>query len=200
MARVWARARLRAWPWSSYRGYAGLAKPEAMVEEELVLGEMGGQARKRRMQYRRFVESGLLEPLASPLAEARWQAVLGSESFEQRIVDQLAQWKDKRSEIKAVRHCGKGVEVEEIVRQVGSRYGLSSRAVREQCGRVQEAKGVALTLSWELSGLSLRELGEVFGGMKYAAVAQQVHRTRRREQERKLKFSLTRVRTICQRI
>src|SRR5207244_2695767 len=67
------RERLRAWRWSSYRGYAGLAKPETLVEEALVLGEMGGRGSKRRLEYRRFVESGLLEQMASPLEQAKWQ-------------------------------------------------------------------------------------------------------------------------------
>lgn len=63
------RERLRAWRWSSYRGYAGLAKREAIVEEELILGELGGRGRKRRLEYRRFVESALLEPIVSPLED-----------------------------------------------------------------------------------------------------------------------------------
>jgi hypothetical protein len=194
------RERLRRWRWSSYRGYAGLARPDPMVEEELVLGEIGGRARKRRLEYRRFVESALMEPMVSPLQEARWQAVLGSENFHQQLRDRLLGWRKKRREIKAVRHCGRGARLEEIVREVGRVYGLSARAVREQAGRQQEAKGVAMTIIWEMCGLSLRELGEVFGGMDYAAVAQQIRRTRLREEQRKLRSSLSKMRQICQRI
>jgi len=49
-----------------------------------------------------------------------------------------------------------------------------------------------------MCGLSLREIGEYFGGMDYAAVAQQVRRTRLREQERRLKVVLPRLRKTCQ--
>jgi len=194
------RERLRAWRWSSYRGYAGLAKREAIVEEELILGELGGRGRKRRLEYRRFVESALLEPIVSPLEEAKWQAVLGSEGFHRRVRDRLLGWKEKRREIQAVRHCSKGPGLEEIVRAVARAYGLSARALREQRSRKQEAKGVAMTLVWEMCGLSLREIGEYFGRMDYAAVAQQIRRTRIRQEEGDLKYRLPRLRRICQRI
>jgi REP-associated tyrosine transposase len=36
------RQRLRAWRWSSYRGYSGLAKQESWIEEELILGAEQG--------------------------------------------------------------------------------------------------------------------------------------------------------------
>ncbi len=194
------RARLRAWKWSSYRSYAGLAKAEAMVAEELILGEMGGRKGERRLAYRRFVEKGLLEPMLSPLEEAKWQAVLGSESFHRKVRDRLERWKEDKREIKAVREWGAGRGWQEIVREVGRAYGMSAQAVRQQRGRNQEAKGVALLLIWERCGLSLREIGEFFGGMDYAAVAQQVRRTRLREEEGRLGKRLLTLRHKCQRI
>jgi putative transposase len=49
------RKRLRSYRWSSYRGYAGLAKRSDFVSEELVLGEFGGRVTQRnKLRYRRF--------------------------------------------------------------------------------------------------------------------------------------------------
>jgi chromosomal replication initiation ATPase DnaA len=132
----------------------------------------------------------LLQPVRNPLEEARWGAVLGSESFQQRVFDRLSRWKEKRREIKAVRAAGRGADLERILSEVGRLYGLKRREVLEQRGRTQEAKGVALTLAWDLCGLSLRELGEHGGGLDYAAVAQQIRRTRDRADEGKLKIDL----------
>ena len=67
----------------------------AVVEQEVVLGELGVPHQKRRLQYRRFVERGLLEPVLNPLAEAKWQAVLGSEKFQQMVRDRLRGWKER---------------------------------------------------------------------------------------------------------
>ena len=194
------RERLRAWRWSSYRGYAGLAAPEKIVTEELVFGELGARRQEERVRYRRFVEEGLLQPMMSPLEEAKWQAVLGSEAFEQQVRDRLGAWRERRREIKAVREVARGISVEEIVGKVGRAYGLSGQAVREQRGRSQEAKGVALTVAWDLSGLSLRELGAIFGGLDYAAVGQQIRRTRQRGQAGKLRIKLDKLTEKCQRI
>ena len=57
-----------------------------------------------------------------------------------------------------------------------------------------------MLLIWERCGLSLREIGEFFGGMDYAAVAQRVRRTRLREEEGRLGKRLSTLRNKCQRI
>jgi putative transposase len=55
------RERLRAYRWSSYRGYAGLGSVADWVREEETFGELGLEGRKdRRVRYRRFVESDLV--------------------------------------------------------------------------------------------------------------------------------------------
>ena len=193
------RARLRAWRWSSYRGYAGLSRSEGMVSEKLIVGELGGPKRTCRQRYRRFVESGLVEPMTSPLEETKWQAILGSENFQQVVRDRLIGWeKKKRREVKAVRQAGPAVPPEGIVTAVARAYDMTSEAVREQRGREQEAKGVAMTLIWDLCGCSLREIGAMFGGRDYAAVAQQVRRTRLRDQKKRLKISVDKLKQICQ--
>lgn len=188
------RERLRRWRWSSYRGYAGLGRTAAFMNEGLVLGTLGGGNRKAR--YRSFVEEGLLEPVANLSTAVRWGAVLGSEKFQQRVLDRLSDSKGRRREIKAVRQ----LSLEEVAAETGRAYGMSGGEVIRQRGRNQEARGVALTVAWDLCGMSLRELGERSGGLEYAAVAQQIRRTRQRAEEGKLSVSLARLREKCQTI
>jgi putative transposase len=195
------RARLREWRWSSYRGYAGLTRQHHFVSEELVLGALTrSRVGGRRVRYRRFVEEGLLQPVSNPLEGTKWGAVLGSESFQQRVLDRLTGWKERRREIQAVRAASRGAGLDRIVSEVGRAYGLTKSEVLGQHGRIQEAKGVALTVAWDLSGLSLRELGEYCGGLDYAAVAQQIHRTRKRADRGELKIDLHSLKEKCQRI
>jgi chromosomal replication initiation ATPase DnaA len=85
-----------------------------------------------------------------------------------------------------------------IVTAVARAYDMTSEAVREQRGREQEAKGVAMTLIWDLCGYSLREIGTMFGGRDYAAVARQVRRTRLREQKKCLKIAVAELKQMCQ--
>ena len=135
----------------------------------------------------------------SPLEEAKAQAILGGEDFQQAVRDRFSGWKEKkRREVKAVRQAGPAVPAERILKKVAGAYHMTTQAVREQRGRDQEAKGVAMMLIWDLCGYSLRERGVMFGGRDYAAVAQQVRRTRLRDQQKCLKMSATELKQICQ--
>lgn len=71
------RKRLRAYPWSSYRGYAGLEKPLGFVQEDLVLGELQAPRKSERVRYRRFVEKGLVREIENPFEAVAWQGGLG---------------------------------------------------------------------------------------------------------------------------
>ena len=99
--------------------------------------------------------------------------------------------------MKAVRQTGPLVPAERIVTAVARAYDMTIQAVREQRGREQEAKGVAMTLIWDLCGYSLREIGTIFGGRDYTAVAQQVRRTRLRDQKKRLRISVAILKQMC---
>jgi hypothetical protein len=47
-----------------------------------------------------------------------------------------------------------------------------------------EAQNVAMALVWERGALSLREIGEFFGGVNYAAVAQRIRRVKKANPEK----------------
>ena len=80
------REHLRRYPWSSYRGYAGVGRRLAFMDEGPVLGMMAVPAGKRRRAYRRFVEGGLAETDAEfveLLERSGWG--LGDEAFQAQI-------------------------------------------------------------------------------------------------------------------
>jgi chromosomal replication initiation ATPase DnaA len=78
-----------------------------------------------------------------------------------------------------ISHVRRGVSVlsaEVVLQRVAKHYGLPVQRLREKKGRGLEPRNVALWLIWEKCGLSQREVGELFGGMNYAAVAQRLRR------------------------
>ena len=195
------RRRLRGWRWSSYRGYAGLAASQPMVTEGRVLDALGGAKGRQRVAYRRYVEEGLLREVENPLEASKWQAVLGSERFAQQVIDQVSDWRERRRESRALRQTRRhGPSPEAIVAEVAKAYGMTPSAVLQQRGRNQEAKGVAMALIWQLCDRSLREIGAMFGGRDYAAVAQQVRRTKGRALETNRAPRFEKLLKICQRI
>ena len=51
-----------------------------------------------------------------------------------------------------------------------------------------EARNLAIWLACQNSGLTLREIGSMFGGLDYAAVGQRIRRIQKRaEEDKKLK-------------
>src|SRR2546423_7334566 len=67
------RKRLRAFKWNSYPGYAGLTKSFPLVEEMTVLDQLAGGTRAARLNYRRFVEEGLISEIENPFEAVQWQ-------------------------------------------------------------------------------------------------------------------------------
>ena len=172
------REKLRSYRWSSYRGYAGLEKAFAFLAEGLVLGELGGPTRGQRLRYRHFVEEGLLREIESPWEAVRWQAVLGNESFARKIQDRMRGLDKERREVTALRRGGNLFDPMEVVKKVARRYQLPVEGLKQRSVYGLEARNVAMWLVWEKCGMSLRQIGEFFGGLEYSAVAQRLRRLR----------------------
>ncbi len=185
------RARLRCYRWSSYRGYAGLAKQKAFVAEELVLGEFAGRSLLRqedRVGYRRFVEEGLLREIENPFEQVRWQTVLGKESFARRLRDKLKSHQRHRREVTGVRHALRAIEPRELVRRVADYYAIEPNKLLRERTHGSQPRNLAIWLLRQRSGLTLREIGLLFGGIDYGAASQRVRRLEQRAaKDRRLK-------------
>ena len=172
------RERLRSYKWSSYRGMAGLGASFGFVRPKLVLEELGGPAGGRAVRYRRFVEEGLVREVNNPSEGARWQAVLGSESFFRRVADRLRERAKEQGE--EVRQRGgrreQPVEPAAVLEAVAKHYGLESAALRGKPRYGFEPPNIAMWLVWERCGLSQRKIGSLFGGLAAASVAQRLRR------------------------
>jgi hypothetical protein len=172
------RKRLRAYKWSSYPGYAGLSRPFPFVKEAMVLEELSGPRRAERLRYRRFVEEGLLREIENPFEAVRWQAVLGDESFVQKLRDRMKGLHKQRREITSLRKAAAWIDAEKILQRVSKKYRVDRERLVSRGERGLLARNVAMWMIWESGTKSLREIGELFGGVDYAAVAQRIRRTR----------------------
>lgn len=190
------RKRLRAWRWSSYAAYGGLVKGQAWLSQETILGEMGGRGGEARLRYRRFVEEGLVREIESPLEAVSWQAVLGREQFLRRIKDRLSSRKEHR-EVPALRQLQRRPEAQSILDTVAKSYRCSREELLQRGRKGNEPRAVAMVMVWDRCGLGLREIGELFGGAAYTAVAQMIARTKEKDRRNALKFRLTKLMDKC---
>lgn len=81
--RAKAVKKVEHWPWSSYRGTAGLAKFPSWLTVDWVLSQFGQERQQAAAHYRRFVREGVSKP--SIWEEVRAQVLLGKEDFVEKL-------------------------------------------------------------------------------------------------------------------
>src|SRR5438552_8395961 len=81
---------------------------------------------------------------------------------------------------------------------VARKYRCSRQELCKRGKRGNEARAVAMVLVWDCCGMGLREVGELFGGAQYTAVAQMIARTRAKDTAGQLQFSLSQLLGKCQ--
>jgi putative transposase len=176
--------RLRAFKWSSYRGYAGLTKSFGFIEEMTVLDELAGSIRAARLRYRRFVEEGLISEIDNPFEAVQWQTALGSERLLQQIRDRAKGLHNQRREMISVRKAMELVRPEVVLNRVATTFKVRQERLKDRKEHGLEARNVAMWMISESCGITLRQIGELFGGLHYSAVAQRIRRTRARYSEK----------------
>jgi chromosomal replication initiation ATPase DnaA len=70
------------------------------------------------------------------------------------------------------------VRTEEVLEKVAKKFRVQRERMLRKGERGLKARNVAMWMIWESGTKSLREIGELFGGLDYAAVAQRIRRTR----------------------
>jgi chromosomal replication initiation ATPase DnaA len=93
----------------------------------------------------------------------------------QRLKDSLKAHREKKGEITAVRLAHRWAEPRAIIARVASHHGLAARDLLQERHYGSQAHNVAMWLLRQ-RGVTLREIGALFGGMNYPAVSQRVRR------------------------
>ncbi|PYJ68422.1 MAG: hypothetical protein DME76_12350 [Verrucomicrobia bacterium] len=138
-------------------------------------------SRAERLRYRRVVEERLLREIENPFEAVRWQAVLGDESWVQKLRDRLKGLHKQRREITSLRRAMTAIDPidpEKIVQRVAEKHQVDRERLLSRRERGLYTRRVAMWMIWESGTKSPHEIGELFGGLNYAVVAQRIRRTR----------------------
>ena len=122
------------------------------------------------------MKSGLLREIESPWKLVQWQTVLGSETFVRQVQDRLQRRESERAEVTGLRQSARPADTRSLLKKVARHYDLPVVRLLSAGGYGLRARNIAMWLVWEKCGMSLREIGELFGGLKYSAVAQRLRR------------------------
>jgi len=184
---------LRDWRWSSYRAYAGhCSKPPWLTAEPLSRLCGGRSESERRAALRQYTESALRQgTMEPPWSRVLGGMVLGSEAFLKLVRHEL---KGNRREQPALKRFETRATWDQIIVALENVKGERWKEFHLRHG--DWGRDAALWMGRRMGRLSLRQLGELVGGMDYAAVGQAVARFGKRlERDVRLRLVAQRLET-----
>jgi putative transposase len=176
---------LQSYPWSSYAYYSGQAKAPEWLRTEIILDLVSGRgsAVAKAEAYRRELEqAAAVDELGSDWkSELKATLLLGPSEFVERMKKLL---KGDHREQTGIRKAKQGsLTWETITSAVSKVWGQDWELLRAGYGN--GALGAALYFGRTHSDRTLRELGQLAGGMQYPAVTMAIRRfTKRLESDK----------------
>ena len=169
---------LEAYPWSSYRAYAGLEeKPECLTCAR-IWKSIGRKSRESQRAYREFVEAGAREGAGPEIWRlVKGQVILGDEGFLARLTAGVTGDQVEQGGIKQLRHRPSW---ERVVQCVEEARGESWKEFHDRKGDF--GREMVFWLARQEGGLRLREIGEKAEGINYRSVDSALRRFERRLQ------------------
>jgi len=161
------------YPWSSYSAYGEKNKKWSWLDTEFILAQVSRNKRKAIRGYREYTQRGIAENPEDPLKKTVASTVIGSEKFIEWVRERWVKQERVDREVPAIRKLARRPDLSLILHKCEKRFGKTSL----------ESRRMALYLSHHLSGLSLREIGEYFGGISISAVSQNSRRQEKRLKE-----------------
>jgi REP element-mobilizing transposase RayT len=165
--------------WSSYPGYIVKGTEVEWVEYAWVLSKFGGDIKKAREKYRRYVEEGLKEKQGeTPLSSVQGQVILGGEDFVEKV-RRLLKGRELSSDIMERKRFMLQPSPEDVIREVAKAFRADVEMLRERGRRDNMARKAAIYLVQRYSGLSNEKIGKIFGGIHLSAVSKASDRLRK---------------------
>ena len=152
------KADLESYPWSSYRAYINLEKPEDWLERETAYSVLG--KRNRYQGYRVYVEQGIDEDIKRFYNKGNIASVLGNYEFRQEILERAGANLSDVSKLLNVRP-----EMNEICQAVANVYKVSYQSLIEFGVNRKQGnfpRKLAIYLCQQIGDKKLTEIAEFF--------------------------------------
>jgi putative transposase len=192
---------LRAYRWSSYRGYIGEARPFDFVDEAPVLAMMRGRGSQGRRAYREFVEQGLARSDEEFQQALRAPGIaIGDEAFRQwveRLRGKVVRQHRQRQDV-AFRRIVAPLDSSVVLAEVARVFGVEVAALSQR-RRGSALKAVAARCLLRYAGQTQRAAAALLGLTTGAAVSAQVKRLQDLARgDRKLRWKMAELETTLE--
>jgi putative transposase len=165
------------YPWSSHKGYLSKAERWNWLYKDFVLSMLSPQESERVKVYRRFVskddndDEGVLGKI---LERKKWPSILGSKEFLNLIKEKffLKKMDDEIPQAK-----GLAPNVDRIKKLICQTYRIKEdQLLQSKRGVYNEPRNVAIYLTRQLTGESLKRIAEHYRIKKYSSASSVVER------------------------
>jgi hypothetical protein len=148
------------WKWSSYRGTAGLSKPDKWLETDWILGQFDKNKQQAQKAYGAFVADGIGSK-ESPWDSLYSRIYLGSQEF----LDGVHKVGKKHGHLDVPKYQKHVVKQEpgKLIAKIAKAYGEKPEEILRGGRKGFEARDVAIYLLKRECGLSLKEIGKRMG-------------------------------------
>ncbi len=160
-------------PFGSYRSYI-LGKKDNLVYRDRIWGMISEKRPDAAKGYRNFVNRGIGLKLENPLRDVYGGVVLGKAGFVKEVLSRLKDEDFQKEEISNRRFLKAEYGEGEILQAVCEYFNVTRqqalKSSREKMKR-REFRNIAIYLIKKYTGITNSQLGELFGGISYSAVA-----------------------------
>ena len=176
------RGELLRYKWSSLPGYLSMKNKTEFIDYRTILDYMGGDNRKGREAYRRFVVREIGREEESPLAVGKGHGIVGDEKFIGWVKEKFIRKAGASREQPAIKELQKVCKPEELVEHFTRLSGISRKEVCRS-GKRSVERAMLMELLYRLCAITQPQIGKMVGGIDYSAVSQARKRLRKRMRE-----------------
>jgi len=145
---------------------------QTFVDYKIVLDYFGGDNRKARTEYRKFVEEGFRrDEKPSPLEKGKGHGIVGHDDFVEQIKLLFGKEKEFAREQPALRELGKVLNPEKLIEQYLKLVGAKREDICTK-GRQSAGRAMLMELLYRYCRITQPEIGRLLGGIDYSAVSQ----------------------------
>jgi putative transposase len=176
-----------AFGWSSAAAYVGKQPQPGFLSTAAVLRQFNRRPVAAQRAYRSFLLEGIRTGVERPWGKVVGQTLLGDPKWVERMRRRLGR-AAVDVEVPASRILRSRPTLSAVLTQVARAAAVPvPTVVRAGAGRGGWARPVAMSLGWELCGLTQRELGQAFG-VSHFAVSKAIRRAEQlRQQNRQVR-------------
>jgi REP element-mobilizing transposase RayT len=164
---------------SSLPGYLSVRSRKDFIPYEVLLRYMGGDDRRGRERYRRFVRQGVEGDIPNPLELGKGNGIVGGQGFVGWVKEQFLIEAKPEREQPALRNLAVAFEPEALL---AAFIRLTGMGKDELCRRGKNSIERAMLMEFlhRFCRMSQPEIGRLVGGIDYSAVSQARKRLRER--------------------